>query len=135
MKRGRLIINENVSIAIIDNAREAWANGIIDIGLLFIVITFLSAVLHAFVNNIRKPMIRSFLSAVISIIAIISMTLIYIYILYHSKLDSLEFMIGLAIMMFVAITDNYLIDYVIMKDSQATVTSTTGSLKRKRIKL
>lgn len=123
------------SIAIIDNAREAWANGFIVIGLILIVITFLSVVRPAFFNEIQKPGIKLFLSAVISVIATISIALIYGYILYQSKLDSIDFTIGLAIMIFVAVTDNYLIDYVIMRDSQDTAKHNDGCSKRKRIKI
>lgn len=123
------------SIAIIDNARETWANGFIVIGLILVVITFLGVVRLAFFNEIRKPVIKLFLSAVISLIATITMALIYGYILYQSKLDSIDFTIGLAIMIFVAVTDNYLIDYVIMRDSQATTKPNGGRSKRRRIKL
>ena len=125
------------SIAIIDNAREAWANGFIAIGLFLVVITFLGVVRPAFFNEIQKPGIKLFLSAVISVIATISIALIYGYILYQSKLDSIDFLIGLAIMIFVAITDNYLIDYVIMRDSQATAKPkpNDGRSKRRLIKL
>lgn len=123
------------SIAIIDNAREAWANGFIAIGLFLVVITFLGVARPAFFNEIQKPVLKLFLSAVISVIATISIALIYGYILYQSKLDSIDFLIGLAIMIFVAITDNYLIDYVIMRDSQATAKPNDGRSKRRRIKL
>lgn len=123
------------NIAIIDNARETWANGFIAMGLILIVITFLSVVRPAFFNEIQKPVIKLFLSAVISVIATISIALIYCYILYQSKLDSVDFMIGLAIMIFVAVTDNYLIDYVIIRDSQDTAKHNDGCSKRKRIKI
>lgn len=112
------------NIAIIDNARETWANGFIVMGLILVVITFLSVVRPAFFNEIQKPAIKLFLSAIVSVIATITIALIYGYILYQSKLDSVDFMISLAIMIFVAVTDNYLIDYVIMRDS-----------KRKQIKI
>lgn len=123
------------NIAIIDNARETWANGFIVIGLILVVITFLSVVRPAFFNEIRKPVIKLFLSAVISVIATISIALIYGYILYQSKLDSIDFIIGLAIMLFIAMTDSFLIDNVIVKDLYVNNKSTTSNLKRKRIKL
>ena len=83
----------------------------------------------------KKPVIKLFLSAIISVIATISIALIYCYILYQSKLDSVDFTIGLVIMIFVAVTDNYLIDYVIMRDSQDTAKHNDGCSKRRRIKI
>lgn len=47
-------MKECVNIAIIDNSRGLLANGIIGIGLLLIVITFIGVVRPAFFNEIQK---------------------------------------------------------------------------------
>lgn len=128
-------MKESVSIAIIDNSRELLANRIIGISLLLIVIVYLGVALPAFSGEIQKPVLKLFLSALTSIIAIISIVFIYGYILYVGKLDSIDFMIGLAIMMFVAVTNSFLIDNVIVRDLYVNDKPTPRNLKRKRIKL
>lgn len=128
-------MKESVSIAIIDNSRGLLANGIIGIGLLLIVIVYLGVACLAFSKEIQKPVLKLVLSALTSIIAIISMVFIYGYILYVGKLDSIDFMIGLAIMMFVAVTDSFLINNVIVRDLYVNDKPTPRNLKRKRIKL
>ena len=128
-------MKESVSLAIVDNAREPLANGAIGIGLILIVIVYLSIVRSSFFGEIKKPVLKLFLSAFTSVIAIISMVSIYGYILYVGKLDSIDFMIGLAMMLFVAVTDSFLIDNVIVRDLHANNKPTTSNLKHKRIKL
>lgn len=123
------------SIAIIDSSRELLANGFIVIGLILVVITFLGVARPAFFNEIQKPVLKLFLSALTSVIAIISMVFIYCYILYVGKLDSIDFVISLAIMMFVSVTNSFLIDNVIVRDLYVNDKPTTRNLKRKRIKL
>ena len=123
------------SIAIIDNAREPLANGTIVIGLLLIAVVYLGIVRPAFLGEIQKPVLKLFLSALTSVIAIISMVFIYGYILHVGKLDSYDFIIGLAIMLFIAMTDSFLIDNVIVKDLYVNNKPTASNLKRKRIKL
>lgn len=123
------------SIAIIDNIREPLANGTIVLGLLLIAIVYLGIVRPAFLVEIKKPVLKLFLSALVSIIAIISIVFTYGYILYVGKLDSLDFVIGLAIMLSIAMTDCFLIDNVIVKDLYVNNKPTTSNLKRKRIKL
>ena len=123
------------SIAIIDNTRETWANGFIVMGLILVVIVFLGIVRPVFFGETQKPIMKLFLSTLTSVIAIVAMTAIYGYILYVGKLDSYDFIIGLAMMLFVAMTDSYLIDNVIVKDLHVNDKPTDGCLKRKRIKL
>lgn len=123
------------SIEMIDKVREPLANGAIGISLVLIVIVFLGIVRPVFFGETQKPVMKLFLSAVVSIIAIISIVFIYGDILDKSKLDSLDFIIGLAIMLFIAMTDSFLIDNVIVKDLYVNDKPTDGRLKRKRIKL
>lgn len=123
------------SIEMIDKVREPLANGAIGISLVLIVIVFLGIVRPVFFGETQKPIMKLFLSAVVSIIAIVAMTAIYGYILYVGKLDSYDFIIGLAMMLFIAMTDSYLIDNVIVKGLHVNDKPTDGRLKRKRIKL
>jgi len=128
-------MNESISIAIIDKAREPLANGTICIGLLLIVIVFLGIVRPAFFGKIQKSVMKLFLSALTSVIAVIVMVAIRGYILYVGKLNSIDFMISLAIMIFIAVTDSFLINNVIVKDLYTETKSADGHLKCKQIKL
>ena len=123
------------SIVIIDNVREPLANGTICISLVLIAITFLGATYEILMGSSQKIGVKLFLSGFISLIAIIGVVAIYCYALYGGKLNSIDFLINLSLMITLPVISNYLITNVIMKESQAATVSPDSRLKRKRIKL